>query len=55
MFQEMEHLDASCVFYGKVGRFDQFKQSKLSGLTITSLGMVMLTVHYDLMVRVGFM
>jgi hypothetical protein len=51
MLQEMDHMEASCVFYIKVGRFDQFKQSKLSILTVTSLGIVMLTVHYLLIVN----
>jgi hypothetical protein len=36
--------------YVKVGRFDKFEQSKISVLTDTSLGIVMLTVHYDLIV-----
>jgi hypothetical protein len=48
MLQEMDHMEASCVFYVKVGRFDQFEQTKFSFLTVTSLGIVMLTVHYDL-------
>ena len=52
MLQEMDHMEASCVFYVKVGRFDQFEQSKISVLTVTSLGIVMLTGHYDLIVSV---
>jgi len=39
-------------FMSKVGRFDQFEQSKISILTVTSLGIVMLTVDYDVMVSV---
>jgi len=54
MLQEMDHMEASCVFYVKVGRFDQFEQSKISVLTVTSLGIVMLTVHYDLIVSMWF-
>ena len=50
MLQEMDHIEASCVFSVKVGRFDQFEQSKISVLTVTSLGIVMLIVHYDLIV-----
>jgi len=52
MLQEMDHMEASCVFYVKVGRFDQFEQSKISVLTVTSLGIVMLTVHCDLIISV---
>ena len=48
MLQDMTNMEASCVFYVKVGRFDQFEQSKFSVLTVTSLGIVMLTVHNDL-------
>jgi len=44
MLQDMDHMEACCVFYGKVGRFDQLEQSKISVLTFTSLGIVMLTV-----------
>jgi len=50
MLQDMDHMEASCVFYVKVDRFNQFEQSKIRVLTVTSLGIVMLTVHYDLMV-----
>jgi len=50
MLYNMEHMEASWVFPVTVGRFDQFEQSKISFLTVTSLGIVMLTVHYDLMV-----
>ena len=52
MLPDMDHMEASCVFYVKVGRSDQLKQSKISVLTVTSLGIVMLTVHQDLMVCV---
>jgi len=52
MLQEMDHMEASCVFCVKVGRFDQFEQSKISVLTVTSLGIVMLIVDYELIVSV---
>ena len=50
MLQDMDHMEARCIFYVKVRRFDQFEQSKISVLTDTSLGIVMLPVHHDLMV-----
>jgi len=52
MLQDMDHMEASCVLYVKVGRFDPFKRSKISVLTVTSLGIVMLTVHYNLIISV---
>jgi len=55
MLQDMDHMEASCVFYVKVGRFHQLEQTKISVLTVTSLGIVILTVHEDLMVSVWFM
>ena len=55
MLQDMDHMEASCVFYVKVGRFNESEQSKISILTVTSLGIVMVTIHYDLMVSVWFM
>jgi len=51
MLHDMDHMDASCVFYVKVGMFDQSEQSKISVLTITSLEIILLTVHYNLMVN----
>ena len=50
MLQEMDHMEASCVLNVKVGRFDQFEQSKFSVLTVTSLRIVMLTVHNDMII-----
>jgi len=52
MLQDMDHMEASIIFYVKVGSFDQFEQSKVSVLTVTSLAIVKLTVYYDLMVSV---
>jgi len=52
MLNDMDHMEASCVLYVKVGRFHQLEQSKISVLTVTSLGIVMLPVNYDLIVSV---
>jgi len=35
MLQDMDHMEAICIFYIKVGGFDQFEQSKISVLTVT--------------------
>jgi len=52
MLQDMDHMEASCIFYVKIGRFDQLEQSKIRVLTVASLGIVMLTIHWDLMMSV---
>jgi len=52
MLHDKDHMEANCVFYVKVGRFDHFEQSKICILTVTSVGRVMLTLHHNLMVRV---
>jgi hypothetical protein len=52
MLQERDHMEASCVLYVKVGSCDQFEQSTISVLTVTSLRIVMLTVYYDLLISV---
>jgi len=50
MLHDMDHMEASCVFYVKVGRFEQYENSKIGVLTVTSLGIVRLPLHYDFMV-----
>jgi len=55
MLQDMDHTEASCVFYVKVGTLDQLEQSKFCVLTVTRLGIVMLTIQDDLIVSVSFM
>jgi len=44
MLQDVDHMEASCAFYVKVGTFDQLEYSKICLLTVTSLGIVMLMV-----------
>jgi len=55
MLQDMDHMKASCIFYVKVGMLDQREQTKFCVLTITELGMVMITVQDDLSFSVCFM
>ena len=52
MLQDIDRMEASCVFNVKVGRFHQFEQSVISVLTVISLAIVILTVHYDFIVSV---
>jgi len=55
MLQDMDHTEASCVFYVTVGTLDQLEQSKFCVLTVTRLGIVMLTIQDDSIVSVSFM
>jgi len=43
MLQDMDHMEASCIFYVKVCTLDQLEQSKFCVLTVNKLGIVMLT------------
>ena len=51
----MDNMEASCVFYVKVGTFAHLEQSKISLLTVKKSGIVKLTVRYDMIVTVIFM
>jgi hypothetical protein len=52
MLQNIDHMEASCNIYVKVGTLDQLEQSKICVVTISKLGIIMLTTHYDLIVTV---
>jgi len=55
MLQDMDHIEASCIFYVKVGMLDQREQSKFCVLTVTTLGIVMITVQEDSTLGISFM
>ena len=55
MLQDMDHREASCIFDVKVGTLNQLEQSKICVLTVTTLGIAMLTVDHDLMFGVCIM
>jgi hypothetical protein len=55
MLQVMDNMEASCVFYVKVGTFTHPEQSKIFLLTVKKSGIVTLTVQHDLIVGVIFM
>jgi len=55
MLQDMDNMEASCVFYVKVSTFTYLEQSKTSLLTVNKTGIVRLTVQHDLIVSVSFM
>jgi len=55
MLQVMDNMEASCVFYVKVGTFTQLERSKIFFLTVKKSGIETLTVQHDLIVSVIFM
>jgi hypothetical protein len=55
MLQVMDNMEASCVFYVKVGTFTQLEQSKINLLTVNKSGIVTLTVRHDMIVGVMFL
>jgi len=55
MLQVMDNMEASSVFYVKVGTFTHLEQSKTSLLTVKETGIVRLIVQHDLIVSVSFM
>jgi len=55
MLQVIDNMEASCVFYDKVGTFAHLEQSKISLLTVNISGIVTLTIQHDRIVSVIFM
>jgi len=55
MLQDMDNMEASFVFYVKVGTFTYLEQSKNALLTVDKTGIVGLTVHHDLIASISFM
>jgi len=55
MLQDMDNMEASCIFYVKVGTCTQLEQSKICALTVNKMGMVRLTAQHDWIVSVSFM
>jgi len=55
MLQVVDNMEASCVFYVKVGTFTHLEQSKISLLTVNKSGIVTLTVQHDMIISVIFM
>jgi len=55
MLQVMDNMEASCVFYAKVGTFTHLEQSRICLLTVNKSGIVTLSVQHDMTVSVIFM
>jgi hypothetical protein len=54
MLQEMDNMEASSVFYVKVGMFTHLEQSTTTLLTVNQSGIVRLTIRHDWIVSVSF-
>jgi len=54
MLQDMKHIEATCIFYVKVGMFDQLEYSEICVLTVRTLGILMLSLQHDLIFSVSF-
>jgi len=55
MLQDMDNMQASCVFYVKVSMFTQLEQIKTSLLTVSKSGIVRLTVQHNLIFMISVM
>jgi hypothetical protein len=55
MLQDMDSLEASCVFYGKVGKLKHLEHSQIGLVTVNKAGIVRLTVPHNRIVSVRFM
>jgi len=54
MLQDMDSMEASCIFYFKVGTFTQLEHSKICILSVNETGIVRLTVQHDWIVSLSF-
>jgi len=55
MLQDMDNMEASCIFYVKVGTFTHPEQSRISLLTVNKTEIVKLTEQHDLIASISFM
>jgi len=53
--QDTDHIEASCVIYVEVGTHNLPEHSTICLLTVTTLGIAMLTVHHDMMFSICIM
>jgi len=55
MLQDTDEMVASCVFYIKVGMYNQLEQTKVCVLTVTKIGIVRQIVKHDTICVLTFM
>jgi hypothetical protein len=53
--QDLDNMQASYIFYVKVGTFAHLAQSKTGLLTVNTMGIVTLTVQHDFIFIITFM
>jgi len=51
----MDNMEASCIFYVKVGMLTYLEQSKMTLLTLNTMEIVRLAVQHELIVSASFM
>jgi hypothetical protein len=54
MLQDMDNMEASCIFYVKVGTCTHLEQGKTSLLTVNITGIVRVNVQHDYIISFGF-
>jgi hypothetical protein len=52
MLQDKDHMEASCIIYVKVGLHVQLDQWEIHFVTVTTLGIAVLTMEHYLMIRI---
>jgi len=55
MLQDMDNMEASCVFHVKVSTFIHLELSKTSLLTVNESGIIRLTLQHDMIASIRFM
>jgi hypothetical protein len=55
MLQDIDSMEASCVFYVKVGKLNHIECNRIWLVTVNKSGIVRLTVQHDMIVSVSFM
>jgi hypothetical protein len=55
MLQGMDNMEASCIFYVKVGTFTDLGLSKISIMTVNKSGTVTLTIQHDMIISIILM
>jgi hypothetical protein len=53
MLDVIDNMEASCVFYVKVGMFTHLEQRNISLMTVNKSGIVTLTIQHDMIVSVS--
>jgi len=55
MLQDMDSMEASCVFYVKVGKLNHIERNLIWLVTVNTAGIVRLTVQHHMIVSASFM